>query len=421
MSKSLYSWIIVGISFANIATAYGLRFCFSIFFVAILEEFSWSRACTAGAFSLSALLLGISSWLAGRLVDRFGSRKILVAGVMILAFSTFASGWIQEVWHLYALFGVLGALGGCGLGWVPHSVLLSDWFIQKRGTIVGIAFSGMGAGILILGPVSQFLISSFGWRIAYMVLGSIVLFFLLPLNCMVRNRPSEQNGLSIPYRSNPTTTVHEAEKSEAPDWTLGRAIGTLPFWCLTLAFFLLPLGIFPVIVHQVAYIVDHGYSRILAASILGATGFLSSIGRLLFGTLSDRIGREKAVTWSFTCSIAGILILLLIPSLRSIFWLYLYALLFGLGFGARGPIVVAMMADFYHGRHFGSIYGFINIGNGIGGALGPWLAGYLHDATGSYEISFLTCIPILVGSCVLFWIAGWSRRRENGGNSEKEF
>jgi len=412
MSKSLYSWIIVGISFANIATSYGLRFSFSIFFVAILEEFSWSRACTAGAFSLSALLLGISSWLAGRLVDRFGSRKILLGGVMILSFSTIASGWIQEVWHLYAFFGVLGALGGCGLGWVPHSVLLSDWFTQNRGTMVGIAFSGMGAGILILGPVSQFLISWFGWRIAYMFLGSMVLIFLLPLNCMVRNRPSEQNGPSILYRSNPTTTVHETEKSEAPVWTLGRALRTLSFWCLILAFFLLPLGIYPVIVHQVAYIIDHGYSRVLAASILGVVGFLSTIGRLLFGTLSDRIGREKAITWSFVCSITGILILLLIPSLKAVFWLYLYALLFGVGFGARGPIVVAMMADFYHGKHFGSIYGFTNIGNGIGGALGPWLGGYLYDTTGSYEISFLICIPILVGACIFFWMARWSKRRK---------
>jgi MFS family permease len=247
-----------------------------------------------------------------------------------------------------------------------------------------------------------------------MILGSMVLVFLLPLNYMVRNRPSEGDGPSIPYRSDPTTTVYHTEKSAGPDWTLSRAIGTLPYWCLTLAFFLLPLGIFPIIVHQVAYIIDHGYSRILAASIFGTVGLLSSIGRLLFGTLSDRIGREKAMTWSFVCSITGIAILLFIPSLRSVFWLYLYALLFGVGFGSRGPIVVAMMADFYHGRHFGSIYGFINIGNGVGGALGPWLAGYLYDATGSYEISFLSCIPILVVACVLFWIAGWSKRRKNG-------
>jgi MFS family permease len=422
MSKPLYSWIIVGISFANIATAYGLRFSFSIFFVAILEQFHWSRACTAGAFSLSALLLGISSWFAGRLVDRFGSRKILVGGVIILSFSTIASGWIQEVWHLYALFGVLAALGGCGLGWVPHSVLLSDWFIQNRGTMVGIAFSGMGAGILVLGPVSQFLISSFGWRIAYMILGSLVLFFLVPLNCMVRNRPSEKDASSIRYCSDATPEVKIErfynEKNEGGDWTLGRAMGTLPFWCILLAFLLLPLGIFPVIVHQFAYIIDHGYNKILAASIFGAVGFLSSIGRLLFGTLSDRIGREKAVTWSFVCSITGIAILLLIPSLRSVFWLYLYAALFGVGFGARGPIVTAMMADFYHGKHFGSIYGFINIGNGIGGALGPWLAAYLHDVTGSYKISFLTCIPILVGTCILFWIAGWSKRRKKIGQYE---
>ena len=143
-------------------------------------------------------------------------------------------------------------------------------------------------------------------------------------------------------------------------------------------------------------------------------GLLSTVGRFIFGTLSDHIGREKAVTLSFLCSILGILILFFLPSLKSIFWLYLYSILFGLGFGARGPIIAAMMADMYQGKHFGSIYGFINIGNGIGGALGPWLGGYLHDITGSYELTFILCIPILIFACILFWIA----RRSRGGKHE---
>jgi MFS family permease len=414
VSQSYHRWIVVSISFVNIAAAYGLNLSFSIFFVAILKEFGWSRASIAGAFSLSALLLGVSSWFGGRLIDRFGSRNILMGGVIILSFSTIASGWIQEVWHLYALFGILAAIGTSGLGWVPHSVLLSNWFVHNRGTMVGIAFSGMGIGILIIGPVSQFLISWYGWRIAYMLLGLMAFVLLLPLNSIVRNRPSEKEGHSKHYRPDPSIAVHgkieglRSEKGEGADYTLGRSMRTLPFWLLFFAWLLIPLGIFPVVIHQVAYVIDHGYSRILAAFIFGAVGFLSTVGRLLFGTLSDRIGREKAVTWSFICSIMGILILLFLPSLKSVFWLYLYAILFGVGFGARGPIITAMMADMYQGKHFGSIYGFANIGNGIGGALGPWLGGYLHDLTGSYKISFLTCIPVLVLACTLFRIAGWS-------------
>ncbi len=417
MSKSFFKWIVVGISFINIAIAYGLNFSFSIFFVAILEEFKWNRATTAGVFSLSALLLGISSWFAGGLVDRFGSRKILIGGAIILSFSTIASGWIQEVWHFYILFGVLSAIGTCGLGWVPNSVLLSNWFIENRGTMVGIAFSGMGIGILIIGPGAQYFISQFGWRTAYMLLGLIVLVLLLPLNCILRDWSNEKDSHSKNYRlvssakNSDQISPLQKKGSKGEDWTLGRSMKTLPFWSLFFSFFLIPLGIFPVVIHQVAYVIDQGYSRILAAFIFGLMGLLSCIGRLIFGMLSDLIGREKAVTWSFLCSILGILILLFLSYFKSVFLLYLYAILFGIGFGARGPIITAMMADLYQGKHFGSIYGFINIGNGIGGALGPWLGGYLYDTTGSYIVAFMLCIPVLVLACIFFWIAGQSHGR----------
>jgi MFS family permease len=413
--------MIVGISFINLAASYGLNLSFPIFFVAILEEFRWSRASIAGAFSISTLLLGLNSWFVGRFIDRFGPRKILIGGVLILCFSTIASGWIKELWHLYALFGVCMAIGRSGLGWVPHSVLLFNWFIEKRGTMVGIAFSGMGIGILIIGPLSQYLISWYGWRIAYMLLGLMGLVLLLPLNCILPGISGEKEGLAEDYRSHQSTAVHSKIKTppngrdEKGNQTFGRVMRTLPFWCFFFTFLLIPLGIFPVMVHQVAYVIDLGYSKILAAFVIGAIGFLSTAGRMLFGTLSDRMGREKVATLSFLCSIVGILIILLLPLLQSVFWLYLYAALFGLGFGARGPILTAMLADMYQGKHFGSIFGFINIGIGIGGALGPWLAGYLHDVTGSYKISFITCIPILVLACILIWIAGWSNKDEKIG------
>jgi MFS family permease len=421
VSRFYQRWMIVGISFINLAASFGLILSFSIFFVAILEEFSWSRASIAGAFSVSTLLFGISSGFMGRLIDRFGPRKILIAGVLILCFSTIASGWIKELWHLYALFGVCVAIGRSGLGWVPHSVLLFDCFVEKRGTMVGIAFSGMGIGVLIIGPLSQFLISWYGWRIAYMLLGLMVLVLLLPLNCILPTTPREKDGFKGKYRSNQSTTAHAKIKGvtngrdEKIYWAFGHAMKTLPFWCFFFTFLLIPLGIFPVMVHQVAYVIDLGYDKILAAFVFGAIGFLSSAGRMLFGALSDRMGREKVATLSFLCSIVGILILLFLPMLQSIFWFYLYAALFGLGFGARGPILTAMVADMYQGKHFGSIYGFINIGIGIGGALGPWLAGYVHDLTGSYRISFVTCIPLLVLACILIWIAGWSNKDKKIG------
>ncbi|MBI5966567.1 MAG: MFS transporter, partial [Deltaproteobacteria bacterium] len=294
----------------------------------------------------------------------------------------------------------------------PNSVLLSNWFVRNRGSMVGIAFSGMGIGILAVGPSAQYLISSLGWRLTYLVFGLAVLVLLLPLNLFLQDRPNRKMKSEGPDPDQQSPLPKAEDPREKGDWTLRRSMKTLPFWALFISFFLIPLGIYPVAIHQVAYIIDQGYSKILAALVFGTMGLLSTAGRPLFGALSDRIGREKAVTWSFISSIAGILILIFLPALQSVFWLYLYAILFGLGFGARGPIVAAMMADMFSGKHFGSIYGFINIGNGMGGALGPWLGGLLYDLTGSYRIPFFLCIPALVLACILFWVAGSAKEKK---------
>jgi MFS family permease len=425
MLKSLSKWMVVGISFIDLGIAYGLNFSFSIFFVPILEEFRWSRATIAGAFSLSCLISGIGSWLGGRLIDRLGVKKILIGGSIILSFSTMASGWIREIWHLYLFFGVFAAIGTCAIGWVPNSVLLSNWFVRNRGTMVGIAFSGMGIGIFAVGPFAQYLISTFGWQTSYLLLGLMALIVLVPLNCILRNRPDEceekpqsdrpESGIMADGKVERTHEEGEGRK----DWTLGISMKTLSFWAFFSAFLFLPLGAFPVMIHQVAYLIDQGYSKIMAAFVFGAVGLLSSGGKVLFGALSDRIGRVKTVTWTFACSILGIFVLLFLPSLKSAFWIYVYAVLFGISFGARGPILIAMTSDLYRGRHYGSIFGFINFGNGIGGALGPWLGGYLHDLTGSYTITFLICIPVLMMSCLCFWIAGWSMKKRRLGQSSK--
>ncbi len=308
-------WGVVATSFLTIALAYALTFSFSVFFVAILEEFRWSRASIAGAFSLSSLIVGIGSLPAGRLIDRFGPRRVMMAGAIILSLATMASALIREVWHLYLLSGILSGLGLCGLGWVPNSVLLSNWFVKNRGSMVGLAFSGMGIGILAVGPLAQTLISHFGWRMAYLILGLAVLMLLWPLGLFLRDRPSlrlkiEERG---PEKQNPSV---EADGSrEKVDWSLGRSMKTLPFWALFISFFLTPLGVFPVAIHQVAYITDQGYSKILAAFVFGIMGLLSTAGRPLFGSLSDYIGRRKAATWSYMCSIGGILILMFLPGL----------------------------------------------------------------------------------------------------------
>jgi MFS family permease len=180
----------------------------------------------------------------------------------------------------------------------------------------------------------------------------------------------------------PAGTTGSVAGPPPQDWTVRRAVRTREFWALTAVQMFIPLGIFPISLHQVAYLVDLGFSKVFAAGVLGHMGLMSSCGRILFGSLSDRLGRFGGVAVSIACSQIGIVILLLIDDTSIVWPLYLYALFFGLGYGARGPIISAIAADLFAGKQFGTIFGLISIGHGIGGALGPWMGGVVYDHFG---------------------------------------
>jgi MFS family permease len=379
-----------------LAVAYGLFFSFSIFFVALLEEFRWSRGLTAGAMSTSALLQGLLAPITGIVVDRVGARRVILAGVALLSASSMLAATIQSPWELYLYTGVLGAVGIVALGWVPMGVLLSHWVTERRGRLVGLAFSGMGIGIFTFGPLSQWLIARLGWRTASLALGAAVLVVLLPMAWW---------GCREPVVAKPRGASSDLDRRPGHEATLLDAVRTRAFWALFAAYFLTPLAVFPVSTHQVAFAVDLGFPRLLVATIFGVMGLMSGIGRPIFGVVADRFGGAMSATISFGCTAGGALALVAAESWPHTAWLVVYALLFGLGFGARGPIITAIAAERFGGRRFGVIYGVLNMGNGVGGGVGPWFAGAIHDVVGSYRLAFLSCVLFSALGAVCFWLA----------------
>ena len=180
------------------------------------------------------------------------------------------------------------------------------------------------------------------------------------------------------------------------------------FWALWFAYLFTPLAVFPVTTHQVAFAIDRGFQPLLAASVFGIMGLMSSIGRISFGFAVDRLGGPLAATLSYGCTAAGALALLALEGDPRVEWLVAYALVFGLGFGARGPIITAMASDLFGGRRFGLIYGVLNLGNGLAGAIGPWFGGVVHDVSGSYRLAFMASIVFSACGSACFWL---SRRR----------
>jgi MFS family permease len=389
----------------TLAVAYGLFFSFSVFFVPLIEEFRWSRGLTAGAMSVSAVVQGLCAPLAGMVSDRFGSRPVIVGGVVALAGASMLASTIHAPWHLYLYTGVLSALGIVAVGWVPTGLLLSRWFHARRGRMAGIAFSGMGFGVFVIGPITQWLIATTSWRTASFLLGLATLILLFPLVLWGIRDPGSGRPSSSGSPDPPADTSPAPPARSRPDVTLGDALRSRAFWALFAAYFFTPLAVFPVATHAVAFTVDHGHPAMLAAAAFGAMGLMSSVGRVGFGFAADRFGGPAAATLSYACTAGGTAALLALEVMPGAGWLVIFSILFGLGFGARGPIITAMATERFGGPRFGVIYGVLNLGNGVAGAIGPWFGGVVHDVTGSYRVAFLAAMAFCACGSTCFWLA----------------
>jgi MFS family permease len=398
-------WVVVGAVWITLAIASGLYFSFPVFFVALLEEFGWSRGATAAAFSISSVVQGLLSPPVGMLVDRVGPKRVMLGGACLLGAACVLASRIGSLWSLYAVVGVLAAAGLCAVSWVPSGALMARWFTERRGSMMGLAFSGMGAGVLAIGPLAQWLITNHGWRAAYLILGVGTLAVLAPLVWLgVREAP----GAAAPGRGETPGPV--AMRASAAR-EVGDALRTRAFWALFFAYLCTPLAVFSVVTHQVAFAVDHGFPRLFVASIFGLTGLLSVVGRIVFGVAADRIGRAPSATISYGCTAVGTLCLLALEVWPHVAALYAYAFFFGLGFGARGPIITAIASQLFPGRRFGVIYGILSVGNGIGGGVAPWFGGFVHDVTGSYRVAFLVAVGFCALGSACFWLARPPRYR----------
>jgi len=425
--KSLYyGWVIVAIGFAAMAVAYGVRNSFCVFYVAILKEFGWSRASTAGIFSINVIVYGVSSPFAGFLVDRFGPRKILSIGVILLALGTALCSQVSALWHFYLLFGITIAIGTSLIGFPANAAVLSNWFIRRRGAAFGIFTAGFGVSFLIV-PLVQYFIVAFGWRMAFVGLAVLTPVILLPLIILFSRHRPEDMGL-LPDGTIPGSQDSQNETSSSrreidmlevdpqwvsTQWTLGKAIKTTQLWIL----FLISFCVFGIsenlmVTHQVAFLVDVGYSGIFAASMVAFFGIICAVGSL-GGLLSDIIGREKIFTLGCGVAILGTVVLFLTKSPSYPWMPYLYAGLFGFGMGINGPTLTAATADIFHGKHFGSINGFLLLGFGAGGIFGPWLGGYIFDRTHSYNHAFLVIILALIVASSLIWIVSPRKIRKS--------
>lgn len=384
------AWRVVLATFVTLGLAYGFWYAYSVFLVAFLREFGWSRSVVAGAFSVLVLVHGGSGPLLGWLVERFGARAVIASGGALLSASLLLGAHVGAVWHLYLVIGVLAALGMSAAGWVPSVVLIRAWFPAQVGTALGIASAGIGVGIFALVPFTQLLIDSVGWRWALRVLAILMAAWIVPATLLlVRNARS------------PVTPGARADAAgPAPagrHWTVRTAVRTWKFWATGMVFFAGSAATQMLLVHQVAYLVDHGVSALVGATLVGVVGLSSIAGKTGWGMLSDRIGREPTYTLAFACVALSAGFLALAGAYPHTLLPYGYAVLIGVGYAVTAPLTPAIASDLFGGPRFARLFGILHLMNSLGGAIGAWLAGWLFDATGSYALA----LPIAAGMALL--------------------
>ena len=383
---------LVALTFAMNLVARGVPETFAVFLLPVQKGLGVSRADITLTYSVYMIAYGVS----GPLVDRLGARVAYSFGLLSLGSGYLLAGFATELWHYLVAVGLLGGLGAAALGMIVASALLSRWFMTRIGSIMSLPYAAIGAGMLMLPPLTQVLISRYDWRVAHMVLGAGVLatlplVMLLPLGRM--------SAGSQEWRA----LRKAAASSASGPWRISAAARTSAFWGLFAAYLFTSIAAYSVMPHSVAYLIELGFAPLFAASAFGLAGMLSAIGIIAIGWLSDRFGRRQTATLSYLSTITGIVALLSVSAYPTVVLVYAFVFFFGLMQGARGPIIVAMVATLFPGG-VGAVYGTLSVAQGVGAGFGSWFSGYLYEVTGSYTASFLLAICGSVAGLSTFWV-----------------
>jgi MFS family permease len=378
-SKLFYGYIIVLASFFILFVSWGSQYSFGVFFKPVLHEFGWTRAVTSGAYSLNMILSGVFSLVTGRLVgNKVQPRVVISIGGCLIGLGYFLMSRVATEWQYYLFYGVIISTGvGCMVA--PLLTTVARWFTGGRGLASGIVLSGTGLGIVVMPQVANAIISKTDWRTSFLILSIISVVLIVILAQLVKRAPESRSS-----------SVRETHKAYIPNiqsqgLSFAEAARTRTFWifCMTSVFMGFVAQV--VMVHIVAHATDIGFAAAIAATVLSAIGLVSMFGKVFMGTLSDRIGNRNIMI--MVCFLYG-LSFVWIGFAGQLWMLYLFAALFAAGYSGAAASHSPQVAEFFGLRAHGTIYGLACLLANIGGALGSFLAGYIFDATGSYQWAF---------------------------------
>lgn len=370
---------------------------FGVFFKPIAEQFGWNRSAMSGAYGLRWLVSAVLGPALGYLCDRYGARRVLLPGFIILGASFFATAWVKSLWQLYIS---LGLLAGMGIS-APYVCVMTNvarWNPSRPGLALGVASAGTGLSAVVFPPLATKLIQAFNWQVASMVLGTLVLVAAVPA-CLAFRKPRP----SLPR----TSSGQDGNRGISEAWRmLPRLLKNRQFLTIVAIFFLFYVVCSMVQSHLVNYATDAGVSALTAAAMVSVTGVASTIGRLVIGAISDRLGTKLDTA---ICLVLIILALALL-TLRIPLLMWVAAVAFGVGFGGAAPLVPALMRERFRPDNLGMIVGIALMGGFIGSATGPWMGGFVFDVAKSYLVALLLSMGLIIVALLIATRLGPARR-----------
>ena len=390
-SRIFYGYYLVAATFVFMLVCIGCgSYAFSLFVRPLEAAFGWGRGQVMLGFTIFFITMGVTSPGVGRLVDRYGARTVIPLGAVVMGVGFVIVSQMSQLYLFYIGYVLIGA-GASGMGQVPSSAIISNWFKKRRGMAIGFMAAGIGGGGFVMAPVVGYLITEFGWRTAYFSMAVIIWVVSIPLALLVvRTKPSEM-GLYPDGAGKPLEAAQGAPVlKDATSFTLKQATHTPTFWLIVVSFLFGCFASMGLTQAPVPFFEDIGYSTQTAAAALGVMGVGSAIGKVLFGWMCDRIQPKYAWAIGQALQAGAALVLLNISAESSQMLIWAWAVLLGLGVGAWLPTLSMLGSTNFGLLAYGAIFGALNLAQSTGTATGPFFAGLMFDATGTYYWVFVT-------------------------------
>lgn len=386
-----YGWVIAFASLVIFTITVGTLNSFGIFLKPLLEEFGWTRATTAGVYSLSSAVMGLTAIGVGFMSNRLGPRKLVLLSGVLMGLSFALSAGVTVSWQLFLYFGLLQGVGR-GIPYNPLMATIARWFQTKRGLATGIALSGGGVGTILFPIVGNKLIEGFGWQTAFLTFGLISGVALIGSSLLMKAGPSDTSeSLKVEKKGTGETFVYAGRDDN--DLPLKRIVSSRAFWLVMVAGFVSNLAITVVFVHLVAYATDLNISAAVAASFVSVIGVFNIVGKVSMGAFSDRYGLRLAMN---ICFGLGAAVLFWISTASAVWMFYVFAVLFGIAYSGWLPLFPVLVGQTFGVSTMAAVLGFHSASNMIGGAIGAYVAGYIFDITNSYQWAFIMAGLLLV-------------------------